>query len=515
MSNYNLTLQSNNTDLQAILNTINELPEAGSSSSGSNNPNISTNEVNFYDYDGTLLHSYTVEEIQSMNELPELPTREGLLCQGWNYDLNTIKSHNRELNIGAMYITSDGKTRIYIHLEEGRTSPMLGVCPNGTVAVDWGDGTAPDTLTGNDVYTVKYTPNHEYSEPGDYVIKLTVNGTMGFMGDNGSYILRYNNSSTDKRYRVYLNAVQKIEIGNGVISIGDYAFSGCYSLSSITIPDGVTSIGKEAFDNCYSLSSINIPNSVTSIGSYTFLDCHSLSSINIPNGVTRIGNGTFSICNSLSSVVIPDSVTSIGSNAFSNCNSLSSVVIPNSVTSIDKGAFSYCYSLSSINIPDSVTSIGDNTFSNCNSLSSITIPDSVTSIGSNAFQKCNSLSSITIPDSVTSIDNYTFSECNSLSSITIPDGVTSIGDRAFSNCYSLSSITIPDDVTSIGSYTFFDCRSIRYYDFTTHTTIPTLSNTNAFNGISDDCEIRVPASLYDEWITATNWSTYANYIKAI
>ena len=29
MPNYNSTLQSNNTDLQAILNTINELPEAG------------------------------------------------------------------------------------------------------------------------------------------------------------------------------------------------------------------------------------------------------------------------------------------------------------------------------------------------------------------------------------------------------------------------------------------------------------------------------------------------------
>lgn len=29
MSNYNSILQSNNTDLQAILNTINELPEAG------------------------------------------------------------------------------------------------------------------------------------------------------------------------------------------------------------------------------------------------------------------------------------------------------------------------------------------------------------------------------------------------------------------------------------------------------------------------------------------------------
>ena len=44
---------------------------------------------------------------------------------------------------------------------------------------------------------------------------------------------------------------------------------------------------------------------------------------------------------------------------------------------------------------------------------------------------------------------------------------------------------------------------------------PTLSNTNAFTDIPADCEIRVPAALYDEWIAATNWSTYASKIVAV
>ena len=60
-------------------------------------------------------------------------------------------------------------------------------------------------------------------------------------------------------------------------SIGNGAFSGCISLTSITIPDSVTSIGSSAFDDCISLTSITIPDSVTSIGAYAFLACSSLT----------------------------------------------------------------------------------------------------------------------------------------------------------------------------------------------------------------------------------------------
>ena len=79
----------------------------------------------------------------------------------------------------------------------------------------------------------------------------------------------------------------------------------------------------------------------------------------------------------------------------------------------------------------------------------------------------------------------------------------------------VEGVTIGDGVTSIGSYAFYSCYSVAYYDFTSHTSVPTLSNTNAFNGISADCEIRVPASLAEEWKTATNWATYADYIVGV
>ena len=51
-----------------------------------------------------------------------------------------------------------------------------------------------------------------------------------------------------------------------------------------------------------------------------------------------------------------------------------------------------------------------------------------------------------------------------------------------------------------------------YYDFRASKSVPTLSSTNAFKNIPSDCKIVVPDALYDTWIAATNWSTYASYI---
>ena len=226
---------------------------------------------------------------------------------------------------------------------------------------------------------------------------------------------------------------------------------------SFIIPDGVKSIGKRAFDYCYSLVNISIPNSVTSIGEESFIDCSSLRSLVVPNSVTSIDAWVFSGCKSLSNITIPDSLTSIGAWAFEGCSSLRSLVIPNSVTSIGNSAFEGCSSLSSLVIPDSVTSIGDSAFAGCKSLNNIIIPDSVTSIGDSAFEDCTSLSSLVIPDGVTSIGAWTFKGCSSLSSLAIPDSVTCIGFGAFEGCSSLRDLVIPNSVDDIEDRVFEGC----------------------------------------------------------
>ena len=154
-------------------------------------------------------------------------------------------------------------------------------------------------------------------------------------------------------------------------SIGDDAFEDCTSLESITLPfvgatkngtsnthfgyifgasshgynddyvpsslksvviTGDTSIGDDAFYGCTSLTSIEIPDSVTSIGNYAFFSCSSLTSIKIPDSVTSIGYYAFAYCSSLTSIEIPDSVTSIGEDAFYGCTSLTSVTFKDTST---------------------------------------------------------------------------------------------------------------------------------------------------------------------------------------
>ena len=357
---------------------------------------VSAGQVNFVDADGSIVQSYSAAEALALESLPSNPTKTGLTAQGWNWSLADIKSYLTDypggvVNVGQMYITDDGKTRIYIHLGEERKSPMLGVCPNGTVDVDWGDGTAHDTLTGTSLSTIRWTPTHNYASGGDYVIKLTVTGTMAIVGSSTGHQycqLLHHGSGVDPRNNYYISAINRVEIGSGVTSIGNYAFYSCRSLTSLTIPDNVTSVGTNAFQTCSSLTSLTIPDGVTSIGTNAFQTCFSLTSLTIPDGVTRIGNYAFYNCYSLTSLTIPDSVTSIGAYAFQNCYGLTSLTIPDGVTSIGNYAFQGCSSLTSLTIPDGVTSIGNYAFQNCYSLTSLTIPDSVTSIGTYAFYNC-------------------------------------------------------------------------------------------------------------------------------
>ena len=115
-------------------------------------------------------------------------------------------------------------------------------------------------------------------------------------------------------------------IPNSVTSIGQYAFSDCYRLTSVTIPNSVTSIGKSAFYRCINMTSVTIPNSVTSIGNQAFSDCRGLTSVTIPNSVRSIGQSAFASCSDLTSVTIPNSVTTIGGYVFYDCSGLTSVI---------------------------------------------------------------------------------------------------------------------------------------------------------------------------------------------
>ena len=252
-------------------------------------PSLAPKGVNFKDYDGGVLHTYTKDEFLALTEMPALPERPRLVCQGWNWSLEDAKAYVEEygyLTIGATYITDNGKTRFYIKVEgERKTLPIqFSIDKANSLTIDWGDG-ASESVSGSNSLNV----SHTYDSVGDYVVSFEVaEGATLSIGTSTYYTI-------SPPYSIML---RKVELGDRV-KIRSSAFQNCYSLSSVVIPNSVTSIGDYAFQNCYSLSSVVIPNSVTSIGNYAFEKCYSLSSVVIPNSVTSIGGSAFQSCSGI------------------------------------------------------------------------------------------------------------------------------------------------------------------------------------------------------------------------
>ena len=154
------------------------------------------------------------------------------------------------------------------------------------------------------------------------------------------------------------------------------------------------------------LPSVNIPAqvtynnqtyTVTSIGNAAFKGCSTITSISIPNTVTTIEMWAFSFCG-MSSVVIPESVTYIGGSAFARCANLTSINLPRNLTILEACVFWHCYRLPAITIPAGVTSIGGECFDHCDSLTTV-ICEATTppSLGEYVFENTPSQMEIIVP----------------------------------------------------------------------------------------------------------------------
>ena len=388
--------------------------------------------------------------------------------------------------------------------------------------------TIPDSVTtiGNDVFSgctclTSVTIPDSVTTIGDYAFS-------GCTGLTGIYVNENNlNYSSDDRGVLFdkekvelIQAPSTInssyEIPDSVTTIGDYAFSGCTSLTSVIIPDSVTTISSYAFRHCTSLSSVTIPDGVTAIGDYAFSGCTSLSQITFMGDAPFIDEGAFSRVTATSYYLVgnptwtEDVLLNYGGTitweAY-ECTEHSYGAVVTEPTCTEQGYTTYtCTKCGDIHVADekeplghtyesattedgelnyNCTTCGDNYIEATlatlqyvayedyvkitgytGSAEVLVIPAEieglpVTVIGSYAFSDCSSLTSVTIPDGVTVIGLGAFQNCWMLTNVTIPESVTAIGKQAFMDCESLSSITIPDSVTSIAERTFENCKNLR------------------------------------------------------
>ena len=365
---------------------------------------VEEKQVNFIDYDGTILHSYTKQEANALTELPSNPSHSGLTSQGWNWTLQQIKSQltavpDGPVWVGQSYVTASGKTEIDITLDSDRLSPYLFISPNGTVVINWGDGSSTSTVTGTSNTTPKYT-NHTYSAAGDYTITLEVtSGDFAFYTSSTSYRGVMSNKSSTTDSNKYCNCVTAIRMGSNAkvgncaflmclylkyvtfpttcTAFGDYAFASCYGLESATIPSGITTLPQYLFSSCYTVKKISIPYSVTTISKYVYENNYMLKSVTIPSGVTSIGDYGLKACSSLGSLYLPSGITTLSQYWLYNCFNIVKLTIPSSVSSVGAYAFRYNRTLEEYHfLSTSPPTIQSTTFSDTCSTRKIYVPTS-------------------------------------------------------------------------------------------------------------------------------------------
>jgi hypothetical protein len=340
-------------------------------------------------------------------------------------------------------------------------------------------------------------------------------GTQAFYGmDNYTYINRASFSFPEcttiyeKAFMLNTN-ISYISIPK-VSTLRSQAFQSCYYLTEINMPL-LTAISEGTFRSCSALLNVSAP-VATTIGSSAFYSCSNLNTIYAPK-VQTIGAYAFGYTPKVSYYDFPE-CTTINGWAFQNNYSLISINIPN-VTAIAGGAFQNCTSLSTLDL-SKVTSLGNNVFYSCNKLSTVNLP-LLTSLGTDVFERCSALTSISIP-LVTNIGKTAFSYCTTLSIISMPKVIT-IESSAFWNCTELNTVYIGSSCSSIGLSAFYGCvKLLSFYLYAS--SIPTLYNLSVFNttpingytlstgGVYGS--IYVPASLYNSYLTATNWSRFSS-----
>lgn len=386
-------------------------------------------------------------------------------------------------------------------------------------------------------------------------------------------------------YALYYSNATSVKVPATVKSLGYYCF-GSSSIANVTLPEGLESIGDYAFYGCRSLTSIDIPDNVTELGpsaGSVFGTCYALESIKLPKGLTYICKSAFYNCKNLKSVVIPENVTEIRRVAFNRCGSLESVTIPESVTSIGDGAFGDCKSLATINgSMNNVATIGEEAFFNT-AITEFAIPDKLESIGTRAFTgsqiskvtigdnknfkiygegvyaadlsmlvfflpkstatevtvqdgckgiyggafQLTGVKKVVLPESVIAIDEFAFCQTplesinlsdnivligeqafasTKLTSVKLPQGLRHIADATFAGCTDLTSVTVGSNVLDMGIRQFYQATALKEIHFT-GSKVPTVgyweyTSESPFYGVPDkQVTVYCPKGLADSYIS--------------
>ena len=258
----------------------------------------------------------------------------------------------------------------------------------------------------------------------------------------------------DREFSPFYNntAVKRVQIGDGVESIGEGAFYGCTEMTSLSFADSVSVIGSYAFYGCEKLAAIPAENTIGLIADYAFYGCKSLTSVTLPGHyyypdgcLFEIGEKAFYGCAALCQLNINAvALYKLGAKAFHNTAWYNAQ--PDGLIYFCEylGDYIYAYAYKG-EMPENTT---------------LTIADGTRKIVGEAFENCFNLTEIVLPDSIWKIGDRAFENCFNLTEIVLPDSIREIGDRAFGGCAGLQRISLSEAECEIGEGIFAGCTAL-------------------------------------------------------
>ena len=183
----------------------------------------------------------------------------------------------------------DGHIRVWVDIPNASYTVSFAMLINRvatTFKIDWGDGTAVETVTSSG-YTV--TKSHTFSNVGRYVIDLEpISGTFqAYTNNNSTWINCFK--------AVEMSVINPVSINNGQMWI----LTGCTLMEKAYLNDGLTTTSGATFKNNTALREVRLPNTLTQLASSIFEGCTALWSVTVPASVTTIGSSAFEDCTNL------------------------------------------------------------------------------------------------------------------------------------------------------------------------------------------------------------------------
>ena len=330
---------------------------------------------------------------------------------------------------------------------------------------------------------------------------LVISGE-GAMADFSSF-------GTFEAWQEYRSSVTRVEISEGITTLGFRAFESFSALTDISLPDSLTAIGGYSINGCRSLESITIPAHVLTIGDVALSNNASLKEIlvseqnpafsardgalfdhdmktliqfpngkdgvfTIPDGVQYIGVRAVYWSSKLTGIVIPSSITDIGANAFQSCSKLADVYYKgtqadwNQVTiGTNNAPLLNAQMHFEGGEPEVIASgtCGESLNWTLNSDGLLTVSGTGEMENYDAEtpapwtdHKASILSAV-IESGVTRVGSHAFSGCENLAELTLPDTLQTIGNQAFGST-GLTAVSLPASLTRTESDAFQSCKNL-------------------------------------------------------